>query len=386
LQAGDDSMKSKDEAEEGKPRVAVLDRIERWFKLSSSFYGALGAIAAVIIANQTEARRTRFTIYIVSQMWIECILAAMFWYTYLSIRKLLARVNEQSSDRRLKGRSKLQTVLLILLNLVVVLALAPPVVYIARVRYVFWTTQVLQSYVEAAKFEIDQETASGALNTALNTAENVSDVLKGTAQQSSLDYRREVLEAAIQKSSALEKGSIDAWNLVTQRRGFFSLVESVRLDPENSSAADRLAQKLEMVRNYLAEDSSKICNSQGKLSSFSGKAISIIEAKVLWEKYGSSDHCGDSVKNDLFDGWGISAITCALERNDAIRHGNRKTDGDKGKCPDGEDFWTPMPPTYTADSSIDSTNQAAAFHHPIYPTFVDLWREARHHLTKPSQP
>jgi len=120
------------------------------------------------------------------------------------------------------------------------------------------------------------------------------------------------------------------------------LVESVRLNPENSDAADRLAQKLTVVDGYLSQDANAICSGNGNLSDSSRKAVALIEARALWDKYGSGDHCTESVRNDLVDGWGVSSIKCILERNSAIRYGNGAMRGNSKSCPRRSEFLDPV--------------------------------------------
>ncbi len=363
-------------SEKPKQRGSTLDKLDKLFKLSNSMYAALAALAAVIVANQTEWRRTRFTIYVVSQMWIECVFVVLIWCLYLFIRRLMNRAKRQGLNYTAKDWFRPRTLILSTLILMLAAMFVPPIAYIAKVRYDFWTARVLRGYVEAAKYKIDQQAASGRLDSANNTVEIVSETTKSTPDEHRLDSRKRILEAAIQRSSELGKEAMDQWNYVTQRSKFFHLVESVRLNPENSDAADRLVQKLAIVDGYLGQDANAICSSNGKLADASRKSVALIEARALWDKYGSTDHCVESVRNDLLDGWGVSSIKCILERNSAIRHGGRAIGGNLKSCPDGLNFWTPLPSSIAEDN-----NEAEEINisHPFYPTFVDIWRKWKQH-------
>jgi hypothetical protein len=245
--------------------------------------------------------------------------------------------------------------------------------YIAKVRYNYWTTQVLPSYVAVVQTRIDQEAASGALQSARSTVDLAAEVLKGTAEEGWLDDRRRMLDAIIRRSEMLDKASMVQSNFVTQRPVFFSLVESVRINPENSAAADRLAQKLEIVKGFLDNDAASICSSQGVFNSFQGKAVAGIEARLLWDAHETSNDCVASVKNDLADGWGIARIRCLLDLNQSIRRGDRNLSLDAKTCPEGPDFWSP--PEVRSGLEYTAADTQRASHHPLYPTVLDLWRK-----------
>jgi hypothetical protein len=347
-----------------------LDFVDKALKVSRSVYVAIAAIVAVIVANQADARRSRFTIYVIGRLWIECVLIATLWLLYVFCRRLVIKAQEHRVEGPVSKTAMTRVAVLSLANLALLLALVPPLVYIVKVRYFLWKNAVLSSYVETAKAHIDEQAKTGALNSAQHTLEIVSEVTKNTAYQSRLDYRRAKLLAMINRSNDLDRTSMGQINYVTQRSAFFSLVEAVRLNPENSDAADRLKDQVQIVKTYLSEDANAICNGGGDLRSFTGKAVAMIEAQSFWERHGASDNCKQSVKDDLFDGWGIAAISCILERNDALRR--HVTIGKSGSCPPGKDFWTPLS---GMQSELEAPSQPLQYEHPFYPTWFDLWHK-----------
>jgi hypothetical protein len=300
-------------------------------------------------------------------MWIECLLAASLWCLFLVVQSQFGRVEPRDG----KEKHRVRTFALGVLISLTVIMLIPPLGYIAKVRYNYWTTQVLPSYVVVAQTRIDQEAASGALQSARSRVDVAAEILKGTAEEGRLDDRRRILDAIIRRSEMLDKASMVQSNLVTQRPVFFSLVESVRINPENSAAADRLAQKLEIVKGFLDNDAASICSSQGVFNSFQGKAVAGIEARLLWDAHGTSNDCVASVKNDLADGWGIARIRCLLDLNQSIRRGDRNPSLDAKTCPEGPDFWSPS----EVRSGYTAAVTQRASHHPAYPTVLDLWRK-----------
>jgi hypothetical protein len=356
--------------------ASFLDRLEKFLKISKSVLAVVAAIAALIVASQSEARHTRFTIYVMSRMWIELTLICSFWCAYLIMRKLLGSLKRDDvspgwgefRDRRLLGFA--------VVAVVISAMLLPPLVYVCYARYRFWTSQIIRSYAEEVREKVDDDIAQGKLDSALNKIIIARDNLTGTAQENRLNSRRSLLGVAIDRSMKLNLATTDEWNFVTQRDRFFALAESVRLNPENSDASDHLSQKLHALLNYLGTDASAICSSTQIPTTFSGKAVALIEARVLWNRHGTSTKCLDQVQSELYDGWGIEPISCLVKQNALIRQDVGHVQLDPRICPDGKDFWTPLPDF--SDSSQESDHSSFGLYgtarHPDYPTFVSVWR------------
>jgi hypothetical protein len=361
------------EGESKKPKP-LLDRVDAFLKVSKSIYALIAALAAIVLASKSDARHTRFTIYLVSRMWIEVTLIACCWCVFLMLRYAIRLERFRGISIRPVHFLDLRVLAAALVILFLLLSFVPPMYYLAQSRYHFWSTQVLRSYVEGVKKKVDEQAGEGELNTALNTLTSASDVLKGTAQQDRLEGRRIKLTAAVDRSTELDQSTTNSWNFVTERSKLFALVEAVRVNPENSSAADRLQDKLKVLRDFLASDAQTICSLKELPADFSGRAVALIEARSLWSRYGSGDQCLQHVQAELNDGWGLGPIACNLKRNREVRQG-AALESDIASCPPGVDFWTPLsasnegpPDNATADSEESS---------PSYPTifgFLRRWR------------
>jgi len=367
----------------------IIDRATKILNFAKSLFALAAAFAALLLASSSEARRTSFTIYVISRMWVEITIVAIIWLSVMLLKALIRRMHASAVSLSLRDFLDLRLLLLAIIGVSIIAMYIPPLTYIGVARYRFWSSQVQRRYIEQLKGKVAGEVRVGMLDSALHTIAVGSEVLKGSSGEGSFKDITSRLGAAVDRSKALDDESTDAWNFVTQRERFYSLVEAVRVDPENSSAADHLTHEMRVISGYLNDDAKGVCALQTLPATFSGKAIALVEARRLWTENEGSQLCVDQVLRELRDGWAIGPISCVLKQSDLIRQGTGAVSLDPKSCPPGVDFWTPLslsPDEDITDQDEDTSSANAAERYPIYPTFGSLWRRFRSYRLRHATP
>jgi hypothetical protein len=363
-----------------KKKTSLLDRLEKFSSVSKSLYAIVAGIAALIIASETQARNARFALYVISRCWIESIVIVTIWLGFLLTRKLARRLREQEKFPTFHVLRDPRVLILSLGLLGSVFTLFPPLAYIVALRYEFWTSEVRDSYARSVKSTIDGNASVGKLDSALDEANIAIDVLKGTGDEEDFSNRFAHLTAAIDRSHSLDESTTDQWNFVSERSRLFALTEAVRLDPENSNAADHLSRAVGVLSKYLQDDTRTLCSLQSIPQTFAGKALALVEARDLWSRFSSTKDCLEQVQLTVIDGWGIDNISCLIRWNSKIRSSSYQKMTGSSECATGSDFWAhdTEKDELSVSAAADSSPLAPYLGlnhpdwHPNYPTFADL--------------
>ena len=296
--------------------MPAVDTAANVWKVVVAVAGVAILVAQILLQTDDPGGVRQFAIYLVAHTWQEAIVVAVLYSVFwliLKQRKAFPRLARLRRDRAAVASA----VCILALGI----SLLWPLYLFTRARFYFWTHLTRKAYVEEHRAEVHSLLEEGRPAEAFDVATKISGAFKGTPEARYLDTAVRTLQIINERSGQLSQAApgTAGWNPISQRKLYFQVAESVRLNPQNYGAADILKEMVQKIENGLKIDEASICTSGGNLAAFRGWTTALVEAEARWTEAGSVEACPSVFRRRASSAWQLERARCLIAASDHTR-------------------------------------------------------------------